>query len=106
LAAEVAYASKAIDLHAKKEDYARYGVKEYVVWVVKDGTFAWFDLAAGVRRTLPADGVVRSALFPGLWLDGPALDADDGPRVLATLEAGLASPEHAEFVARLAAAKK
>lgn len=103
---EVAYSSRAIDLHAKRTDYARHGVREYLVWIVKDNAFAWFDLSKDRELTVPDDGVVKSFMFPGLWLDGPAVRADEPARLLATLEAGLATPEHAAFVKRLAEAKR
>lgn len=44
-------------------------------------------------------------VFPGLWVHGEALLAKDYGRLMATLQQGLATPQHAEFVARLAAAK-
>jgi len=40
-------------------------------------------------------------VFPGLWLDSKALLAENMAKVLATLQEGLQSPEHARFVARL-----
>lgn len=48
-----------------------------------------------------ADGILRSAAFPSLWLDPAALVSGDSARVLAVLQQGIASAEHAEFVARL-----
>jgi hypothetical protein len=48
-----------------------------------------------------ADGVLRSRVFPGLWLDAAGLLAEDGARVLTTLQEGLQSAEHASFVAAL-----
>jgi hypothetical protein len=45
----------------------------------------------------------RSQVFPGLWLDPHALFDDDSERLFATLDRGLATPEHAAFVADLAA---
>ena len=48
------------------------------------------------------DGLYRSKVFPGLWLDPAALLRGDLAGVLATLDRGLASPEHAAFVAKLA----
>jgi hypothetical protein len=42
-------------------------------------------------------------VFAGLWLDVPALMADDIANLLATLQQGLSSDEHAAFVAQLAA---
>jgi hypothetical protein len=47
------------------------------------------------------DGIYRSEVFPGLWLDPAALLRHDGPRVLEVLRQGLATPEHGAFVARL-----
>lgn len=48
-----------------------------------------------------SDGLVKSKTFPGLWLDGHAFLKNDGQRVLATLQNGLDSEEHAEFTQRL-----
>ena len=59
-----------------------------------------------VKRRRDRDGLYRSKAFPGLWLDPAALSRRDLAAVLAALERGLASPEHAEFVARLAAAAR
>jgi len=51
------------------------------------------------------DGILRSRLFPGLWLDAAALINGEMAKVLAALEEGLASSEHAAFVERLQRAK-
>jgi Uma2 family endonuclease len=101
--AEVASSTEAIAFHRKRDDYERTGVREYlvvalrqarVVWLVaREGRFA--EMAAG------ADGVLRSEVFPGLWLDPAALLRLDGNRVSEVLRQGLATPEHAAFVARL-----
>ena len=53
----------------------------------------------------PADGILRSEVFPGLWLDAAALVRHDRKAVQAALQQGLDSPEHAEFVARLGQAR-
>jgi hypothetical protein len=45
--------------------------------------------------------VWKSRIFAGLWLDGPALLARDSARLLATVQQGLATKEHAAFVRRL-----
>jgi hypothetical protein len=55
---------------------------------------------------LPRDGIFRSRVFPGLWLDAEALLGNDRRRVLEVLAQGLATPEHAAFVARLEKASK
>lgn len=100
---EIALTSRSIDLHAKKDDYARYGVLEYLVLCVREKQLRWFDLRADQELAADADGVIRIQSFPGLWIHADALLAKDARRMLATLDQGLASPEHAEFVRRLAA---
>ena len=50
-------------------------------------------------------GVARSRVFPGLWIDVPALLAR-GRRLCAAVQEGLASPGHAAFVKRLEKARK
>jgi hypothetical protein len=68
----------------------------------------WFTLRQGrYDPILPgADGLLRSEVFPGLWLDAAAMLRDDMPAVAAALQRGLASPEHAAFVTRLRSQKK
>lgn len=102
LIAEVAYSSRAVDLHAKKDDYARYGVREYLVVCVQEQELRWFDLAGGKSLQPDEAGIYRIQIFPGLWIDGPALLAQDYARLMATLESGLATPEHAAFIQALA----
>jgi hypothetical protein len=52
---------------------------------------------------MPVDtqGLLRSELFTGLWLDPAALIQGDLATVLAIVQQGLDSPEHAAFVTRL-----
>lgn len=102
LVIEVAHSTAAIDLHDKKDDYEGCGVKEYVVACLGEPRVYWFDLAAGRARKLPADGILRSKRFPGLWIDTRALLRGDLKRMVRVLNDGLASPEHARFVRRLA----
>lgn len=103
---EVAYSTRSIDLHAKRNDYARNGVKEYIVWIANDGVFARFDLTQDIERPAGPEGVLESFAFPGLWMDGHAVRLEDFARLTSTLDAGLATPEHAAFVRRLADAKR
>jgi Uma2 family endonuclease len=100
--AEIAYSSRAIDLHGKKDDYSRYGVREYLVDCVEDEPLRWFDLAAGKELQPDAAGNYRIKTFPGLWINGPALFSHDYASLMKTLEEGLSSPEHAAFVEDLA----
>ncbi len=104
LIAEVAHTSRAIDLHAKRRDYTRYGVREYLVLSVGDRRMFWFDLRANREQEPDADGIIRVHTFPGLWIDVEAMLARD-PRMMEVLAQGLATPEHAAFVQSLAQAK-
>jgi hypothetical protein len=99
--------SASYDYHVKRRIYRRNGVREYLIWRVEDGAIEWFTLENGDYVPLVADttGVIRSRVFPGLWLAADALLAGDLAAVLAALQAGLASPEHADFVVRLTAGK-
>jgi Uma2 family endonuclease len=101
---EVASSSESYDLHSKKRDYERAGVLEYVVLALRQERVAWF-----VRRERKfvlmepdSDGMYRSTVFPGLWLDPDALIRRDSARVQQVLNLGLASAEHARFVQQLA----
>jgi Uma2 family endonuclease len=104
LVVEVAASSASYDLHQKLHVYRRAGVQEYVVLRSEEGGLDWFALRGGHYQRLASDpdGVLRSEVFPGLWLDVSALLRADTARLEQALRAGLASPEHAAFVARLA----
>jgi Uma2 family endonuclease len=103
LVAEVASSSVSYDLHAKLHVYRRNGVREYIVWRVLDQEIDWFVLRDGQYERMPVDaqGLLRSGVFPGLWLDPAALIRGDLATVLTIVQQGLASPEHAAFVTRL-----
>ncbi len=105
LIAEIAHSSEAIDLGTKRRDYQRAGAQEYIVVSLRERKVRWFHFPS--RRELRPDrqGVWRSKVFPGLWLDGPAFFARDSARLMAAVQQGVATPEHAAFVARLAAAR-
>jgi len=103
LVVEVASSSVSYDLHSKKRVYEAAGVREYVVVQVREPAVLWFVLEEERFVGLPpdGDGLFRSRVFPGLWLDPAALLRLDTAGVRAALERGLASPEHAAFVERL-----
>ena len=103
LIVEVAASSASYDLHDKLHAYRRNEVREYVVWRVWDRAIDWFVLRNDryQRLTPDSEGQFRSEIFPGLWLDPQALLRGDLAQVIAVLQQGLASPEHAEFVNRL-----
>jgi Uma2 family endonuclease len=103
LVAEVAASSVSYDLGKKLNVYRRCGVREYVVWRVRDRQVDWFVNREGRFEPLPtsADAILRSTVFPGLWLDPAALVQGENARVKVILEQGLSSPEHADFLSRL-----
>jgi len=106
LVVEVASSSASYDLHSKLREYERAGVREYVVVLVREPEVKWFvKREAGYEPVAPGEGaLLRSEVFPGLWLDPAALLRLDSAALRAALERGLASDEHREFVERLAAA--
>ncbi|HEX4132142.1 MAG TPA: Uma2 family endonuclease [Pirellulales bacterium] len=75
LVAEVASSSVSRDMHQKLRLYERIGVREYLVWRVLDREIDWYQLEAGRFQPLVSgdDGIVRSRVFPGLWLDRAAM---------------------------------
>jgi Uma2 family endonuclease len=101
--AEICLSSTAHDLHEKFDLYQAAGVREYLAFLVREQEVRWHRLINGVFRVVAADadGVLRSAVFPGLWLDAGALLAGDMAQVFTILTKGLNTPEHGEFVARL-----
>jgi Uma2 family endonuclease len=101
---EISDSSESIDLNRKKLDYEKAGVREYMVAAVRSQKVFWFIRRRGKFKPLPAgtDGIFRSQVFPGFWLDADAFLKRDGKRLLAVLRQGLASAEHAAFVTKLA----
>lgn len=108
LVAEVCASSASYDLHQKYDLYESAGIPEYLAVVIFEQEIRWHVLVDGCYQLLSpgADGVHRSRVFPGLWLDGQALLAGELRRVLDRLHEGLDSAEHRQFVAQLAAKAK
>ncbi|MBE9116847.1 Uma2 family endonuclease [Lusitaniella coriacea LEGE 07157] len=104
LVVEIAASSAAIDLHAKKRAYRRNGIQEYIVWQVLDERLSWFYLDKGeyLDLSVDEDGILRSRVFPGLWLAMSELLGGNMQAVLAALQQGLSSAEHETFVQNLA----
>jgi Uma2 family endonuclease len=107
LATEVCHSSTAYDLHQKKELYRSAKVREYVAILLREQEVRWHRLVRGKYELLPVskDGILRSVIFPGLWLEAQPFLEGDMRRVLETLHRGLESPEHAAFIADLARRK-
>ena len=108
LLAEICRSSASYDLHVKLNLYQAANVPEYLTVLLFEREIRWHVLVNGEYQLLQpdSDGLLRSRIFPGLWLDGKALFAGNMQQVLARLQDGLRSPEHASFVAALAARKR
>src|SRR6266852_1229132 len=108
LIVEVASSSASIDLHAKRRDYEPAGVLEYVVVVLRQRAVRWFVLQDGTYQEVGADarGLFKSTVFPGLWLDVPALSRLDVRQVMTTLQHGIETLEHTAFAQQLQARRR
>ena len=102
---EIAGHSLATDLGRKKAIYEADGCREYLVWATDERRFYCFRNGTGGFEEVSGgthDGVFRSVVFPGLWIDMKALLADDLRAAMTTLRRGLESTEHAAFASELA----
>jgi hypothetical protein len=108
LIAEICATSVAYDLHQKLELYEAAGVQEYLAILMYEKEIRWHILTkTGYELLAPAaPNLWKSRVFPGLWLDGKAILADDAVQMIKTLMKGLRSPDHAAFVKKLAKKKK
>jgi len=99
LAVGIVGSSRAYDLHQKKGAYRRNGVREYLAWITDEQRLLWWELREEDYQEIApgADGLLKSRIFPGLWLDPQALLRGDMKAVLAILRRGLDSPEHGSF---------
>ena len=103
LAVEVCASSSTHDFGPKLALYQRAGVREYITLSLEPAEVVWRELEEGnyVPLARENDGTLRSRVFPGLWLDPEALLAGDAARMLARLQLGLGSNDHAAFVERM-----
>ncbi|MEB3275026.1 MAG: Uma2 family endonuclease [Prochlorothrix sp.] len=93
LIVEVAASTASYDLHDKLRAYRRNGVREYVVWLTEEQALRWYRLEEGEYRQQEPDeaGLLRSEVFPGLWLAVKALLAGEMAVVLQELQRGIAA---------------
>lgn len=106
LVAELAHSTRALDMHRKRDDYLAAGVQEYVVFCVEERELHWFHFPSRVKPKPNRAGIWKSRVFPGLWVNAPALAKQDSAALVATVQQGLATQEHADFVASLERARK
>jgi Uma2 family endonuclease len=102
LVVEIVGSSRAYDLHQKKGAYRRNGVREYLVWITDENRVVWWELREGdfLEIAQAGDGLLKSGMFPGLWLDTAALLRGDMRAVLAALRRGVESAEHLAFLSK------
>ena len=107
LIVEVSYTTGAKDAGDKLRLYERMGVREYLIAQPAKKRVVLRELADGKFREIPqdADGLLRSRVFPGLWLDPAGLWRDDSSP-LAALQKGIDTEEHRAFARELAARKR
>jgi len=103
LAVEISRSSRSYDLGPKLALYQRTGVMEYAAALVDEERIEWRVLEEGSYRLMPPSpqGIYKSRVFPGLWLDSSAFWRGDRERLAEVLEEGLRSEEHARFVEKL-----
>lgn len=101
--AEVSGSTAATDRGPKLRTFLRHGVNEYFIWLTEKRRIEWYSLRDGQYVLLQpdADGVIKSEVFPGLWLDVAALLKGDLVKVFAVQRRGFVSAEHLAFVERL-----
>lgn len=100
MAVEVTLSTRSYDLGPKLALYQRAGVQEYVAALLEEQRLEWRVLEGANYRLLPPDpdGIFRSRVFPGLWLDHGAFWSQDDTALVAVLERGLRTEDHALFV--------
>ena len=108
LAIEVSVSSLSFDLSTKLKLYEAANLQEYLVVDVKNQEIHWHQLIDKNYHRIASnnDGIFKSLVFPGLWLNGQALFNNDAILLHNVLQQGLQSPEHAAFIERLQQAKQ
>jgi Uma2 family endonuclease len=106
LLVEIAHSRRGLAMHSRRDDYERTGVTEYLVVCIEEQEVHWFDFGRGDVIRPNREGVSRSRVFPGLWIDAAALLRLDSARSMEVLQQRLASSVHAAFVKRLQVAHR
>jgi Uma2 family endonuclease len=103
LIVEIAASTASYDLQEKLQVYRRNGVQEYLVWQVSDRLFDWFQLRDGEYIKLQPDekNIIKSEVFPGLWLGLDYLLNYELAEVIKTVQQGLKTTEHQNFIQRI-----
>lgn len=104
LIVEVSDTTHSKDSSEKLRLYERHGVREYITVRPLRRQLTWRVMSRRKFTELPPakNGVYRSRVFPGLWLDPVALWNEDLAGLAATVQAGVATLDHARFIQALA----
>lgn len=87
---EIAGSSASYDFGEKREVYEAAGVGEYLVFEAMEGRIQWWRSDKGrFFEITPENGIYKSVLFPGLWLDAGALRSANAVALIATLQRGM-----------------
>lgn len=107
LIVEVSHTTFARDSGLKLRLYERSGVQEYLIMRTDKRQCIWNELVDGKYRSIEADsdGLLRSRVFPGLWLDPEKVWNYDPAGLLAVIQRGAATEEHLAFVTKLASSR-
>lgn len=99
LVVEISGSTLSRDLGIKLDLYRKAGVREYLTILLNPRQVIWRRLVrARYQEIQPSeDGILRSHVFPGLWLDPEAV-WNPKLSMRTTLELGLKTPEHDAFL--------
>ena len=105
LIVEISHTTFSRDSGPKLRLYERSGVTEYLIVRPDKRQVIWYELVDGKYRLVEPDedGLFRSRVFPGLWLDSEALWNYDPAALFAVIQRGADTEEHQAFVRKLAA---
>jgi Uma2 family endonuclease len=103
LVIEISHSTLKLDSREKKDDYLHAGVQEYMIVAVEEREVRWFDLSVDETFSEDSSGIIKSRVFPGLWIDTAALLNRDMKRLVGSLQRGLRTKAHSQFVQELAA---
>ncbi len=103
LVIEISASSASIDLRDKWKAYRRNRVQEYLIWQVYEENIFWFHLCDGEYQPLSpnSERILKSHAFPGLWLNLNAMLRGDINQVLQTLQSGIQTLEHQQWIQQL-----
>jgi Uma2 family endonuclease len=102
LVVEIAHSSASLDLGRKRKRYSLGGVAEYLVICTEQKEIRWFDLPNNARYQTNDQGIMKSKMFPGLWLSPVSIIGNPNNKsAIKVLNQGLKSAEHADFVKKL-----